>query len=122
FKINQVLDNWAGWRKLVLQLNKSKNINKRRASLVLLCKPLTQTDDERLPKLTFALVDQLKTENEVLITKAISWILRSMVKLHRKPLRGYLKKTKTSLPAIAVRETLTKLKTGKKTGLKVRKD
>jgi 3-methyladenine DNA glycosylase AlkD len=114
FKISVFLENWSAWKKLLLKLNKSKNINKRRASIVLLCKPLTRTDDERVQQLTFRLVDQLKSEKEILITKAISWILRSMVKLHKKPLQDYLNKNKNSLPAIAVRETLTKLTTGKK--------
>jgi len=115
FKVDQVLENWNDWKKLLLQLNKSKNINKRRASLVLLCKPLTRTDDKRLHVLTFQLVDRLKSEKEILITKAISWILRSMVKLHRHALKNYIAKHKQTLPAIAVRETLTKLETGKKT-------
>jgi 3-methyladenine DNA glycosylase AlkD len=116
FKINPFLENWNAWKKLLLQLNKSKNINKRRGSLVLLCKPLTRTDDVRVQQLAFKLVDQLKSEKEILITKAISWTLRSMAKLHKKPLQDYLNKNKNknSLPAIAVRETWTKLKTGKK--------
>ncbi len=114
FKINQVLEQWSGWKKLLLKLNGSKNINKRRASLVLLCKPLTRTENENMRILTFQLIDQLKHEKEILITKAISWTLRSMVKLHKKTLQDYLIKNKNSLPAIAVRETLTKLKTGKK--------
>jgi len=115
FKIDQVLENWTQWKKLLLSLNKSKNINKRRASLVLLCKPLTRSDDKRIQSLAFQLIDQLKSEKEVLITKAISWTLRSMVKLHRTPLKNYLAKNKQTLPAIAMRETLTKLQTGKKT-------
>ena len=115
FKVNQVLENWTQWKKLLLSLNKSKNINKRRASLVLLCKPLTRSDDKRLQALTFQLIDRLKSEKEVLITKAISWILRSMVKLHRTPLKNYIAKNKQTLPSIAVRETLTKLETGRKT-------
>jgi 3-methyladenine DNA glycosylase AlkD len=114
FKIDIVLERWGDWKKLLLKLNRSKNINKRRASIVLLCKPLTRTESEAVRKLTFQLIDQLKHEKEILITKAISWTLRSMVKLHKKPLQDYLNKNKTTLPAIAVRETLTKLKTGKK--------
>jgi 3-methyladenine DNA glycosylase AlkD len=114
FKIDHVLENWNEWKKVLAKLNTSKNINKRRASLVLLCKPLTRTEDEKMRKLTFQLIDCLKHEKEVLITKAISWILRSMVKLHRKSLENYLIKNKEVLPAIAVRETLTKLRTGKK--------
>lgn len=115
FKITQVLEQWNSWEKLLLKLNNSKNINKRRASLVLLCKPLTRTDNKQVQVLTLQLIDQLKSEKEVLITKAISWTLRSMVKLNRAPLTKYITKNKQTLPAIAVRETLTKLKTGRKT-------
>ena len=114
FNINPAFDRWNDWKKLLLKINRSKNINKRRASIVLLCKPLTRTDNEAMRKLTFQLIDQLKHEKEILITKAISWTLRSMVKFHKRPLQDYLNKNKKSLPAIAVRETLTKLKTGKK--------
>ncbi|MBI1768848.1 MAG: DNA alkylation repair protein [Bacteroidetes bacterium] len=116
FKVERVLENWSSWKKVLFKLNKSKNINKRRASLVLLCKPLTRSDDERLARQAFQLIDSLKHEKEVLITKAISWTLRSMVKLHRSELKKYIVKNKSSLPAIAVRETLTKLKTGRKNG------
>jgi hypothetical protein len=42
-----------------------------------------------------------------------------MIKYHRKALEAYLKKNAESLPKIAVRETLVKLKTGKKTKSKV---
>ncbi len=116
FKVDHVLENWASWKKVMIKLNKSKNINKRRASLVLLCKPLTRSDDERLSRQAFQMIDSLKHEKEILITKAISWLLRSMVKLHRNDLKKYIDKNKASLPAIAVRETLTKLKTGRKNG------
>ena len=115
FKIAQILEQWSSWKKLLLKLNKSKNINKRRASIVLLCKPLTRTDDKRVPALALQLIDKIKSEREVLITKAISWTLRSMVKFHREPLTVYVTKNKQTLPAIAVRETLTKLETGRKT-------
>jgi len=118
FKVDQALENWSQWKKLLISLNKSKNINKRRASLVLLCKPLTRSDDKGLQVLAFQLIEYLKSEKEILITKAISWILRSMVKLHRNELKKYLTKNKQTLPAIAVRETFAKIKTGKKTNRK----
>jgi len=38
-----------------------------------------------------------------------------MVKHHRKSVEEYVQRNRKNLPAIAVRETLTKLKTGKKT-------
>jgi 3-methyladenine DNA glycosylase AlkD len=114
FKVERVLEDWSKWKKILTGLNKSKNINKRRASIVLLCKPLTRSDDERLSHLVFQFIDALKHEKEILITKAVSWTLRSMVKLHRSELEKYIAKNKSTLPAIAVRETLTKLKTGRK--------
>jgi 3-methyladenine DNA glycosylase AlkD len=116
FKVDKVLEIWPEWKKTLTGLNKSKNINKRRASIVLLCKPLTRSDDERLSRQAFQMIDTLKREKEILITKAISWTLRSMVKLHRTGLEKYLTKNKTLLPAIAIRETTTKLKTGRKNG------
>jgi 3-methyladenine DNA glycosylase AlkD len=82
----------------------------------MLCSPLRHSDDEQLALATLQNVERLKHEKEVLITKAISWVLRSMVGRHKKLVAQYIKENKESLPPIAIRETLTKLKTGKKTG------
>ncbi|MBY0432537.1 MAG: DNA alkylation repair protein, partial [Cyclobacteriaceae bacterium] len=60
-------------------------------------------------------IERLKIEKEILITKAISWLLRDLVKHHTKMVSQYISRNKNTLPAIAIRETLTKLKTGKKT-------
>jgi 3-methyladenine DNA glycosylase AlkD len=98
------------------RFSKSENIQKRRASLVLLCSPLRHTDDESLARIALDTVERLKSEKAILITKAISWVLRSMVKHHKKIVAQYIKDNTGTLPSIAVRETLTKLKTGKKTG------
>jgi 3-methyladenine DNA glycosylase AlkD len=103
------------WKKILTAFSKSKNINKRRASIVFLCSPLSQSNDPRLAEIAFANIDTLKAEKEIMITRAISWVLRSMVKHHRKTLESYLKKNEMALPSIAVRETKVKLKTGKKT-------
>jgi len=59
-------------------------------------------------------VEKLKTEKDVLITKAISWVLRSMILTNPEVVREYLEKNKDSLPRIALREATTKLLTGKK--------
>jgi 3-methyladenine DNA glycosylase AlkD len=115
--VTQIIADWDRWKKLLFQLNKSKNINKRRASIVLLCQPLRQ-NDSRIPATAFELINNLKHEKEILITKAISWVLRSMEKFHRDALEEYLHENKETLPAIAVRETWKKLKTGKKTARK----
>jgi 3-methyladenine DNA glycosylase AlkD len=115
YTITEIPAYWKTWSKLLIKFSKSKNINKRRASLALLCSPLRTHKDERLATLALASIEKLKHEKEILITKAISWLLRSMVKHHANLVRDYLEKNNSTLPAIAVRETLMKLKTGRKT-------
>ena len=113
--ITEIPENIPQWKKILAAFSKSKNINKRRASIVFLCSPLSQCDNPALAEIALENIDRLKGEKEIIITRAISWVLRSMVKYHRKSLEGYLKKNEKSLPAIAVRETKVKLLTGKKT-------
>lgn len=115
---SEILSEWRIWKPQLIQFSKSKNIHKRRASLVLLCSPLRKSDDTRLALIALQNIDRLKGEKEILITKAISWVLRSMINFHRSSLEDYLSKQGHSLPKIAVRETLVKLKTGKKTKAK----
>ena len=117
FTANEVLGNWKGpqgWEAFLRKLSKDKNMNKRRASIVFLVGPVGYSSDKRPVKLGFELVDKLKHEKHILITKAISWLLRSMVKLHKADVAAYVEKNKESLPKIAVRETLVKIKTGRK--------
>jgi 3-methyladenine DNA glycosylase AlkD len=114
YTITEIPMQWKTWKSLTNKFSKSKNINKRRASLVLFCSPLRNVDDVRLANHALAIVDRLKHEKEIIITKAISWILRSMDKLYRKKLEHYLNENMDTLPKIAVRETMVKLKTGVK--------
>jgi 3-methyladenine DNA glycosylase AlkD len=114
--ITEIPANITAWNKILVRLSKSKNINKRRASLVFLCSTVAHSADARLAEIAFANIDRLKREKDIIITRAISWLLRSMVKLHRKALTLYLKDNAVSLPAIALRETKVKLKTGRKSG------
>jgi len=106
---------WKKWKPLVTQFAKSTNISKRRASIVLFCSPLLAGKHDALIPTALENVDRLKDETDVLITKAISWVLRSMIKHHRREVSHYLKENASTLPRIAVRETMVKLKTGKKT-------
>ncbi|MEI9918511.1 MAG: DNA alkylation repair protein [Bacteroidota bacterium] len=114
----EIPENISQWKKILTAFSKSKNINKRRASIVFLCSPLSQNDDPALAEIAFDNIDRLKSEKEIIITRAISWVLRSMTKHHRKALEIYLKKNEKTLPAIAVRETKIKLATGTKGGKK----
>ncbi len=114
FTADEILDRWTEWSSFLLRLATDTNINKRRASIVLLTSPLTQSEDKRLRELAFINVEKLKTERDILISKAVSWVLRSLVRHHRPYLIDYLKEASDSLPKIAIRETKNKLETGKK--------
>jgi 3-methyladenine DNA glycosylase AlkD len=116
FKADEILEDFPAWEALLKNLVKSENPNKRRGALVLLTKPLTQSADSRLGRLAFHLIDNTKHEKDILLTKAISWLMRSLIKLHKKELETYLKANKDTLPAIALRETANKLRTGRKSG------
>jgi 3-methyladenine DNA glycosylase AlkD len=114
FTAQEMLGNWDKWRKILIEFSKDKNINKRRASLVLLTGPVRQSTEEKLSQLAFEIIDSLKSEKDPLVTKAISWLLREMIKHYGGEVAAYLKENKESLPKIAVRETKRKLETGRK--------
>jgi 3-methyladenine DNA glycosylase AlkD len=113
FHVTQAPSQWPEWKKLLNKLSKDPNINKRRASLVLLCSPISRIKDDRMAEMALKNIERLKGEKDVLITKAISWVLRSMIKHYRAEVAEYVNAT-PDLPKIAIRETLVKLKTGKK--------
>jgi len=116
FTADDMLADWPSWQALIERLARDANINKRRASLVLLTGPVSYSDDQRFARLALANVERLKGERDILITKAISWLLRSMIARHRDLLVPYLEANAASLPKIAVRETRVKLETGRKSG------
>jgi 3-methyladenine DNA glycosylase AlkD len=73
------------------------------------------SDDTRLADLAFTNIDKLKKDKEILVTKAISWLLRDLIKHNRQRVETYLKENENMLPRIAFRETRAKLLTGRKT-------
>ncbi len=107
---------WPAWRALIERLAGDPNINKRRSALVLLTAPTRMSDDARFRDLGFEVIERLKAERPILITKAVSWLLRSMAGRHGPAVAAYLEANAASLPAIAVRETRVKLATGTKSG------
>lgn len=114
FRAEDLLANWPEWEKLLKDFSADKNVHKRRASLVLLTLPLRKSSEPKLYKLALKNVEKLKAEKDILITKAISWVLRAMILTNPEIVREYLKNNRDSLPRIAVREATTKLLTGKK--------
>ena len=114
FKGHEILSNWAGWERFIRKLSRDKNINKRRAALVFLTGPVRTSHDKRLATLALDMIEALKAEREIIITKAVSWLLRNLVQHHKADVAGYIKRNLPSLPAIAVRETTRKIATGRK--------
>ncbi len=114
FEADELLSRWAEWKPFLQKLNKDKNVSKRRASLVLMIKSLRSSEDKKLEQLALQNVQSLMHEKDILITKAVSWILREMIKKHRSAVEDFLSKHSKELPAIALRETRRKLETGRK--------
>jgi 3-methyladenine DNA glycosylase AlkD len=114
FSSREMLENWSGWSQVLSNFNTSKNISKRRASLVLLVRSVRESGGEQFAQLALKNIEGLKHEKDILITKAISWLLRDMIKQHRELVEEYLAQNRETLPKVAVREVSNKLKTGKK--------
>ncbi|MBU0650127.1 DNA alkylation repair protein [Patescibacteria group bacterium] len=114
FSSADMQSNWEDWEKTIKSFNNSHNVSKLRASLVLLTGPVREARNDMFAKLAFENIDNLKSEKDILITKAISWLLRDMIKWHRNEVEQYLVTNGAFLPKIAVRETKRKLTTGRK--------
>lgn len=69
-----------------------------------------------IPDLTLELVDRVAEERHPMITKAVSWALREMVKTHPDRVAAYLEERRDALAAHVVREVRNKLRTGLKSG------
>jgi 3-methyladenine DNA glycosylase AlkD len=69
-----------------------------------------------IPDLTLRLVDKVKSERHPMITKAVSWALRELTKMHQAHVTSYLKKNRATLAPLVVREVENKLRTGLKSG------
>jgi 3-methyladenine DNA glycosylase AlkD len=115
FDEGDAFKNWNEWQKMIVKFSKSNNIQLRRASLVLQVKPNGKSNNPKLRKLAFETVNKLKGEKSVLITKAISWLLRAISDQNKDDTKKYLLANKTTLPSIAFRETMKKIETGRKT-------
>ncbi len=115
FGPEDLLADWPIWSGFLRGLTRDANINKRRASLVLQNRSARTNPDPRLRDLAFETIGVLKGEREIIITKAVSWLLRSLAEQRPEEVAAYLDSHGPSLPAFAVRETRAKIATGRKT-------
>jgi 3-methyladenine DNA glycosylase AlkD len=114
FPAEQLLADWDAWREVIQRLAGAAAISRRRAALVLLVGPVKRSADLRLADLAFRNIAALQAEREILVTKAVSWLLRSLITHHADQVSACLQRDVAALPAIAVREVRTKLATGRK--------
>ncbi len=115
FTADEILHRWKTWKRLLTAFASDGNVQKKRASLVLLTRAVRESNERKLSDLAFANIQKLKSNGDILITKAISWLLRDLIKLHRNAVEDFVKNNPGTLPKIAIRETQIKLLTGKKT-------
>lgn len=105
---------WGEFSRAIIKFRSSKNIQLRRASLVLQVKPNRTLESDKMRSLAFETLEILKGERDILITKSVSWLLRSLAVGSPQEVKKYLEENKDSLPKIAFRETMRKINTGKK--------
>ena len=115
FTVKEILGSWDEWAPFLRRLSKDELTEKRRASLVFLVMPVRKSNDLRLHDMALENIDELIFETDILITKAISWLLRSMIVTDKVKVANFLEANLDSLPKIAIRETRKVLETGKKT-------
>ena len=120
FGPEDLFGDWPAWSGFIRRLAKDPNINKRRAALVLLVRSARADPDPRLRDLAFETIGALKGEREIIITKAVSWLLRALGEQRPAEVARYLDAEAASLPSIAVRETRAKLATGRKTPVRTK--
>lgn len=114
FPAEQIVQQWRLWKPFLISLNSDSNSNKRRASLVLLTKPVISSDNPELKTIAFRNIQHIMKERDILITKAVSWLLRSLSRRYPQEVSAFLAHHQDELPKIAIRETRKKLDTGKK--------
>jgi 3-methyladenine DNA glycosylase AlkD len=114
FTAPELLARWSEWDSYLERLTSDPNINKRRASLVLLVKPIRDSGDLRLWGRVAVNVERLTHETDKLITKAISWVLREATKSNHVRVAKFVDDHTHALPALVIREVRKKLTTGKK--------
>lgn len=102
FSAEEMLSDWDTWKKMISDFSTDKNIHRKRVSLVLLTSPVRESTNPELSRLAFVNIERLKGEKDILITRAVSWLLRNLIKNHKNEVKNYLNKNKSSLPKITV--------------------
>ncbi|MCB9357696.1 MAG: DNA alkylation repair protein [Calditrichaeota bacterium] len=94
---------------------RSKNLWKRRAAIVVLVRPIR---DGHFADELFARMAHLAADHDPMIHKAVSWGLRSAISTHRGHVEEFLHDHESVLKPVVLREVRSKLTTGLKTAKK----
>ena len=116
FPADQLLAEWPTWDQALAAMARADQAEHRRASLVLLTGPVRTHGDERLLSRSLANLGVLKADRDPLVSKAVSWLLRTLIAHHRSTLEAWMDTNRSDLPAAVRREVETKLSTGLKSG------
>jgi 3-methyladenine DNA glycosylase AlkD len=114
FTADELVADWPRWKAFLSACARSKNRNVRRAALVLLCGPVARTADQRVHQYALALIEQQAGESAILITKAMSWLLRCQADTQPDLVSQFLATHEQTLPRFVVREVTRKLTAGRK--------
>lgn len=94
----------------------NRNLWSRRLALNGAIALIRSQRDGKATKVAFEFIDRVKHERDPMITKAVSWLLREVAKVKPGETAAYLARNRATLPALALRETENKLRTGLKSG------
>ncbi len=96
------------------ELIEDENVWLRRVAVVATIEFNDWKNDKANPELTFKLIDVVKEDKHPMITKAVSWAIRTLIKEHKDEVATYMEKNSSVLAKHVVREVNNKLTSGLK--------
>jgi 3-methyladenine DNA glycosylase AlkD len=111
-----ILADPGGRTQWLWQLIGDDDVWSRRLALVASVPLVRVKEDVEAAALTLSLIDRVKAERHPMVTKAVSWALREMVKHYRDDVISYLNANHATLAPLVVREVGNKVRTGLKSG------
>lgn len=109
FSHEDLFENWSEWKKTIKDLSVSEDKIQNRAAAVLLTKPVRDVRKEKVKKLSLEVVDNLKEKEDKLVVKALSWLLREMIKNYEAEVRNFIDDNANLLPSVVYREVIKKI-------------
>jgi 3-methyladenine DNA glycosylase AlkD len=109
-----MLDSFNDRQSYLWELIEDENEWLRRVAVVATIEFNDWKKDNANPELTFKLIDVVKEDKHPMITKAVSWAIRTLIKEHKSEVATYMEKNNSVLAKHIVREVNNKLTSGLK--------